>query len=427
MTGQPLLRIHTWPTGRVLRRVVHPVRGFLLWFVGAALAGAVFGLTVELLSHTVAGQPIQWSLVWQYILAVEMIVLTAVVGARHAFPHFEHLPVLLHYGMIVLTLLGGALLAGLISLATRPGIIFTRPLAFFALVAVNTLLAVMLSVALIAWDSLKRSLERAWEELRVKEAFEREMALAREVQQELLPEASPRIAGLDIAFTCRPAAAVGGDSIDFLELPEGRLGLVVGDVVGKGIAAALLMANLQSLVRALAPGEPSPARLHQRLSAALGRRGRPGRFVTLACVYLDPATGDLRYSLAGHHPPLVVGPAGVRELDRGGLPLGITDLVAYREGTDRLAPGETLLLFTDGLVEAPPESGADEEFGKQRLMDLARRHHEQGAEALLERVLEALAAWVGDKPAADDTTVLVVRRSEAAVLPGEGPDDQPAG
>lgn len=420
LTGQTLLRIHTYPTGQGLQKAVHPLRSLVMWGAVAAMVGGLIGLAVEILSHTVVGQPIQWSIVWQNVLAAEAIAMTALVGSRYAFPQFESQPWAVRYGLIVLTLLGGALVAGIISLATRPGIIFTRPLAFVALVGANTLLAILLSVGLITWDSLKRSLERAYEELRVKEAFEREMALARDVQQELLPEKAPHFPGMRIAFTCQSAAAVGGDTIDFVELPGGKLGLAVGDVVGKGVAAALLMANLQALVRALAPHQPSPARLNAQLSHAIGNANRPGRFVTFAYVILDPATWRLRYSLAGHHPPLIVGPGGVRELEKGGLPLGIMAGTGYEEGENLLRPGESLLLFTDGVVEAPPADGSDDQFGKERLIEIAQKESRKGPAVLLDAVLTALDAYCGDQPAADDTTLLIVER-----LGDDPPETQP--
>jgi serine phosphatase RsbU (regulator of sigma subunit) len=184
----------------------------------------------------------------------------------------------------------------------------------------------------------------------------------------------------------------------------------VGDVVGKGIAAALTMASVQALARAIAPRENDPAQLNEILSASLSRADRPGRLVTFASLILEPESGDLRYSLAGHHPPLIVGPSGVRRLSRGGLPLGTGLDLPYEAGVDRIGPGEMLLVFTDGLVEAPAADDPDEEFGARRIESLLGRMTERRADETLQALLDAYLDHVGDADAADDMTIVIVRR-----------------
>ncbi|GAB4222416.1 MAG: hypothetical protein Kow0062_19680 [Acidobacteriota bacterium] len=412
MSEQALARIHTLPTRAPLVRPGGPWRALLVWALGAAVAGGLLGVAVQILVSTLGEQrQFDWWFVRMSILMAEGITLTTFVGSRYAFPQFRSVPRLLRYGLILLTVLGGALAVTLLSVISRPGVVVTRPVDFLALVAANTILAFLIGGALIAWDQLQTSLERAYDELRVKEAFEREMQVAREVQQELLPEAPPRLPGWEIAYTCRPAAAVGGDTFDFLELPDGRLGITVGDVVGKGIAAALLMANIQALARALAPREEDPAELNQHLSESLSRSRGASRLVTFAYVTLDPRTGEVAYSLAGHHPPLITGPRGVRSLDRGGLPLGVGFGPPYESGRDRLEPGESLVIFTDGLVEAPAKDDPDDDLGTERVRELlARSADVRGAGALLERLVTAWERHTDGAEASDDMTIVVVSR-----------------
>jgi sigma-B regulation protein RsbU (phosphoserine phosphatase) len=238
------------------------------------------------------------------------------------------------------------------------------------------------------------------------------MTLAREVQEEMLPKHAPPLEGLEFAYTTRPARQVGGDTLDFVPLPDGRWAWAVGDVVGKGMAAALMMANLQALVRGVASVEPDPGRLNEILSDVIGARVRSGRFVTLAYLVYDPGSGQIEYSLAGHHPPLIVGPNGARMLERGGLPLGLYPGLPYEQGTDRLEPGETLVLYTDGLIEAGLAGDETQQFGHHRLKQICSGAHPEPAQAILDRIVAALDDHLAGTPPADDTTVLVIRRLE---------------
>ncbi len=167
--------------------------------------------------------------------------------------------------------------------------------------------------------------------------------------------------------------------------------------------------GLQALLRALAPLEKSPRRLNTIISQAIGARNKPGRFITLAYVILDAATGRLNYSMAGHHPPIIVGPHGTRELQRGGLPLGILAGVPYQSGEDHLLPGESMLLFTDGVIECRSPEGRP--FGERRLREVCRRHQAGGAQQILDGVRQQIIAHRGGTPAADDLTFLVIQVS----------------
>ncbi|UCF69092.1 MAG: PP2C family protein-serine/threonine phosphatase [Acidobacteriota bacterium] len=413
MAGQTLLETRAFPLAGPGPGVGRALLTFCLWAASSAIVGLLVGALVSA-GVVLSGGLFDIWFIQQSVLFAEAVGLSTLVGLRYAFPSMESLSPLLRYGLLLLTLAGAVFSAALLSVALRPRVLFTSLRPFLTLVAVNAVLALLVGAALIAWEQLQRTLARALEQVRVKEAFEREMELARDVQRALLPEAPPASEHLDVAFSCRPAALVGGDTLDFLELPEGRLGLSIGDVVGKGMAAALLMANLQSLVRALAAREPDPAALNRVLSQVVAGRGA-NRFVTFAYGVLDPSSGELHYSLAGHHPPLVAGATGVRLLEAGGLPLGVMPELDYVSGSDRLAAGETLVLYTDGVVEAPPADGSDDEFGRDRLCEIVERHHASGAQALLDAILAAVDEYSGHRPQADDTTIVVVRSRERGV------------
>jgi sigma-B regulation protein RsbU (phosphoserine phosphatase) len=411
LTSQTIARIQSLPTGSPLAAPAHPVRALVIWAVGAAVAGGLVGLAIEVLISVLRERPLDFWFVQQSVLFAEAVGLSALVAARYAFPLFEALQPALRYTLVLLTLLGGAIAVTALSLALRPGVVVARPLNFVALVGANTILALVVGGALIAWERMKRTLAEAFEELRAKEAFEREMTLARDVQRGLLPEAPPEAPGYEIAWQCRSAAMVGGDTLDFVPMPGGRIGFAVGDVSGKGIAAALLMANVQALVRAVAVMETDPARINAILSEGLERRVVGGRYVTFACVVLDPASGRLRYSLAGHPPPLVIGKNAVRRLEHGGAPLGmVLPEIGYEAGEDHLAPGESLLIYTDGLTDASGGGGPEDQFGFARLVRLAADLSGCGGEESLRRILAALDVHQGGAPAEDDTTVVVVHR-----------------
>ncbi len=416
MAGEVILPAPRGGMGAMLRRMGAPIRSALLWGAGAALVGALVGLTLEMLTHLNEGQyqgggdPFDWWFVWQSVLSAEAVCLCAIVVVRYTLPQYDGMAALSRYALIMVSLLGGTFVATAFSLLTRPAVLIARPMTFLALAIMNSLLAMMLGASLITWETLRRSLEKSYEQLREKEAIEREMSVAREVQRDLLPDGPPVVPGYDVAFVCRSAEAVGGDTVDFVPLPGERLGLVIGDVVGKGIAAALQMANVQALVRALAPLEENPQRLNTLISEAVGARMKPGRFITLAYVMLDPPSGSLRYSLAGHHPPIIFGPQGTRELERGGLPLGILAGIPYEEGSDCLQPGESMILFTDGVIEAPPEDGSDDEFGKDRVVAIGESAYRFHPQEMLERILSELDSFRGRLPAFDDTTLVIVRR-----------------
>ena len=242
------------------------------------------------------------------------------------------------------------------------------------------------------------------------EAMKRELDIARDVQAGLLPQKRPAVAGLDYEGTCRMAREVGGDYFDFLDLGAGRLGLALGDISGKGVSAALLMASLQALLRSHARQlADEPALLVRQINESLAESTDPSKFATFFYAVYDSASKTLRYVNAGHDPPLLLraGTTVVSRLRPTGMALGFDPGAAYGEGRESLASGDLLLAFTDGLTEALSESG--EEFGEARAAGLLVGNRHLGAGDLLRLVNAELESFCGRVPQHDDVTIVVAR------------------
>jgi sigma-B regulation protein RsbU (phosphoserine phosphatase) len=250
-----------------------------------------------------------------------------------------------------------------------------------------------------------------------RERLEREIQIASEVQARLLPSEGPRIEGLRYFASCRPARGVGGDFYDFLGLGPGRLGIGVGDVAGKGISAALLMASLQALLRSHAVADADrPVDLVRELNRHLCETTDDARFATFFFAAYDQASRRLKYINAGHVPPLVVrapdrenGETQVERLASSGTPLGLFEDGDWRSEEIELRPGDRLLMFSDGLTEASgPEDG--EMFGEQRLLDIVRRLGKAiDEQELLRRILDEVDRFGGRGAPQDDITLVVAR------------------
>lgn len=233
--------------------------------------------------------------------------------------------------------------------------------------------------------------------------------LAQEIQTALLPTISPDIPGYAIAGTSRAAQMVGGDYFDYIPLDEGRLGLCVGDVSGKGLPASLLMANVQATLRGQAPWSKSADRCLAQVNDLLCQRIRKGTFVTLWYGMLDPPTHTVRYANAGHNRPLVRRADGsIEQLDTGNFVLGFLPDQTYQETVCNLAPGDTLLIYSDGLTEAM--NAHREQFGEARLETLLQTHGDAPAATLLDHLLAAVQHHAGSAPQTDDITLLLVKR-----------------
>ena len=241
-----------------------------------------------------------------------------------------------------------------------------------------------------------------------RERIEQELRVARLIQQTLLPKDVPALPGWQMAAIYQPARAVGGDFYDFLFFPDGRVGLVIGDVTDKGVPAALVMASTRSILRASASGEASPGVVLERVNDLLCPDMPPKMFVTCLYAILDPATGYIRYANAGHDLPYRRMETGVDELRATGMPLGLLPGMRYEEKEATLAPGETVLLYSDGLVEA--HNPQYEMFSFPRLKELMAQH--RGGLELIDFLLKELADFTGpDWEQEDDVTLVTLHRA----------------
>ena len=248
-------------------------------------------------------------------------------------------------------------------------------------------------------------------ELSDRVTMKRDLEIAREIQSWLMPSEAPKAPGVDIAFASRPANTVAGDYYDAFFRPNERLLLVVADVAGKSIPAALLTATLQASLRILAalPGTlPELVGRVNRYACEQSLQGR--RFTTAFVAELEPATGALTYVNAGHNWPVLRHASGaIERLEAGGLPLGINSAVAYQFGTATLAKGDLLLIFTDGLVEA--EDDGEREYGEERMLPVVATLQSGTAAEALKRIMLSVDAFVGLTRQHDDITCLVLRMS----------------
>jgi phosphoserine phosphatase RsbU/P len=250
---------------------------------------------------------------------------------------------------------------------------------------------------------LQRTVERSAAQLEVQE---RELERAREIQQSLLPKEIPQLAGFEVATAWRPARVVGGDYFDVLRLGDDRLGICVADVVGKGLSAALLMANVQAAVRLFARDSGSPASVCSRLNAVLCENIAIGKFVTFFYGVLDARKRMLQYCNAGHPLPILVSANNsLKQLPAGGAVLGVFPAWNYQDSVIGLNPGDRLLLFTDGIIEAAGSDG--QEFGENQLAALAKTNRTRPASELNNLVLARVTDFCSGQ-LQDDATLLVV-------------------
>jgi sigma-B regulation protein RsbU (phosphoserine phosphatase) len=254
-------------------------------------------------------------------------------------------------------------------------------------------------------------------EVAQRERLNREVEIAREVQERLFPQKLPAIEGLDYSGYCRPALAVGGDYYDFLALPQGHLGVAIGDVSGKGIAAALMMASLQASLRGEATRAP------ENLAAAVANVNRlvyeasaENRYATFFYGQYDPVTREFNYVNAGHNPPMLFHCANgqwlVTRLEAGGTVVGLLESYPYEQGSVTVAPGDLLVAFTDGISEAMNQ--ADEEWGEERLIACVERCRGMNAKEVVQSVFQEADAFVSGAKQHDDMTLVVLHALETA-------------
>ncbi len=251
---------------------------------------------------------------------------------------------------------------------------------------------------------------RLYEEEQSLALIEQELRTARDIQRRLLPKIPPEIPGYDIAGRSEPARSVGGDYFDFLSAGQGRVGICLADVSGKGISAALVMAAVQATVRGQSLTGLPVAEQVGHANRLLYDSTESDKFVTMFYSVLEPATGALLYTNAGHNPPVIFSADAERPrlLEIGGPVLGVLPTIPFAEGRDEIARGDTLIVYSDGISEAM--NFADEEYGEERLYEVVRRNRDISAAALVDRVFADVKTYCGDAPQTDDMSMTVVRR-----------------
>jgi phosphoserine phosphatase RsbU/P len=237
------------------------------------------------------------------------------------------------------------------------------------------------------------------------EIQEQELLRAREIQQSLLPKEIPQLPGFEVAGAWRPAQTVSGDYYDVFKLDGHRLGICIADVVGKGVSAALLMANVQAAVRAFADISQSPAQLCAKVNKLLCENLATGKFVSFLYGVLDGEAHTMEYCNAGHLYPILVSGGVTRELDLAGAVLGVFPSWNYEDAKFELKPGDRLLVFTDGITEA--ENADEQEFGEEKVAAVARACKGRTAAEMNAMLLERVSSYCQNH-FRDDATLLVV-------------------
>jgi sigma-B regulation protein RsbU (phosphoserine phosphatase) len=266
-----------------------------------------------------------------------------------------------------------------------------------------------------SFNTMTASVSTLLEEQRKRQHLENELSIAREVQAQLFPRELPALPGVELDAICRAARVVSGDYYDFLVLGQKHLGIALADISGKGISAALLMANLQAALRSEAglDGEPpvATAKVVARLNRHFCRSMSEGRFATFFYGVYDLESRTLQYTNAGHLPPVCIVDGSIRMLEAGGMVLGVFEDRQYDQETVPIEPGTLFFAYSDGLIE--PENVYGEEFGTKRLIEVALRQSRSSAGAVAAALMTAAEQWAGAPEQADDMTVIVARFSAA--------------
>ncbi len=237
--------------------------------------------------------------------------------------------------------------------------------------------------------------------------LEKELSVARRIQEDLLPRRDPVFPAIDISGSMIPSLEVGGDYYDYVELGEKRLGIGLGDVTGKGIPAALLMASVQASLRADAERTPSPSQLVASINKRVQALDNPGRLVTFFYCCLDAAERTLTYCNAGHHPPVLVRAGGELEhLTEGGLLIGMQPDPQYDQGSVELERGDVLVIYTDGIIE---QTNGEDFYGEDRMIETIRANMEMGAAQLKKKIIDSVMEFSDSGTNDDDLTLIVLK------------------
>ena len=261
-----------------------------------------------------------------------------------------------------------------------------------------------------SFNRMTEHLERLVVVAKEKERLQSELAIATEVQNQLFPRSAPQAKTIQMVGTCMPARSVSGDYYDYLRLPNGHLAIALGDVAGKGISAALLMASIQSIMRTqlLAGGATnSAAGIVAQLNRQMYANTAPEKYATFFLGLYDEDTRILTYTNAGHLSPLIVSDSGVKELEVTGTVVGMFPAFPYQERSIAFEAGDIFVAFSDGVTE--PENAYGEEFGTERLVDAVRKSQTGSPIEIASKVMEAVQLWSTSEEQADDITVLIAK------------------
>lgn len=261
-----------------------------------------------------------------------------------------------------------------------------------------------------SFNEMTKNLKKAQQELVEKERMEKELAIARTIQETLVPKEPPQIEGFEIASYYVPAREVGGDYFDFIEVAPGKLGIVVADVSGKGVPAALVMSIFRTLLRSQAPGQNSPAEVLSRVNRLLYPDIKRGMFVTAFYGIIDSNKKNLVFASAGHNPLLLLPNGEPKFIKTKGMVVGVDSGKLFEKVLEEKKlkiDGQAFLVYTDGLTEAM--NVKEEEYGEERFLEAVRRAAGKNAHQILETVIEDVKKFVGKAPASDDLTLVVVK------------------
>ena len=264
-----------------------------------------------------------------------------------------------------------------------------------------------------SFNGMTENIQHLIAEVKEKEKLEAELEIAREVQAQLFPRGVPVLKTLELAGVCKPARVVSGDYYDFVPFAAQWTAIVIGDIAGKGISAALLMASVQSSLHAQLTAmdnavAPSTATLVARLNRQLYDSTAPEKYATFYCAVYDDISGILSYTNAGHLPPLLVRNGAATRLEGSGMVVGVVPDTPYEQVMIQLQPGDLVAAFTDGITESENEQA--EEFGEKRLAALLVEHAAKPLDELVGIVTRAVCEWAFDLDNQDDTTMLLARR-----------------
>lgn len=267
-----------------------------------------------------------------------------------------------------------------------------------------TLLTVMANIAAVRIENTRLA-----EEEKEKEKMAEELRRAAEIQTNLLPRAAPQVEGFDIHGFSLACRSVGGDYYDYLPIPGGKWAIIVGDVAGKGMPAALLMSSLQARVQLLTEQADALGNIMTRLNRAVSASCPGNRFITFFLCIIDPQSDVVEYCNAGHNPPyLLRSNGGVETLTVGGPVLGILKNFPYQAGSVSMNRGDTLVMFSDGVTEA--RSASDDEYGEEKLLAELEQVRGKSSREIVEFLYESLERFMGAAAASDDITLVVMRR-----------------